>query len=161
MSDFNLAELMPFYLDETDEQIAALNDALLRLEQDPTDAKALQEAFRMFHSIKGASAVMGFDSVKQLSHHLESLYEQLRSKKRDLDRPTLDLTFQSLDELRDYHRDLRSKGQSTIDLSGLVTRVIEFLKGTSLGAHAAVAAPAARDHPRRSSRLPNRVKSRS
>ena len=41
MSGFDLAELMPFYLDETDEQIAALNDALLRLEQDPADAKAL------------------------------------------------------------------------------------------------------------------------
>ena len=60
MSGFNLAELLPFYLDETDEHIAALNDALLRLEQDPTDVKALQEAFRMFHSIKGASVVMGF-----------------------------------------------------------------------------------------------------
>lgn len=54
MSGFNLAELLPFYLDETDEHIAALNDSLLRLEQDPTDAKSLQEAFRMYHSIKGA-----------------------------------------------------------------------------------------------------------
>ena len=60
MSGFDLAELLPFYLDETDEHIAGLNDALLRLEQDPADAKALQEAFRMFHSIKGASVVMGF-----------------------------------------------------------------------------------------------------
>ena len=63
MSGFNLAELLPFYLDETDEHIAALNDSLLRLEQDPTDIKALQEAFRMFHSIKGASVVMGFHPV--------------------------------------------------------------------------------------------------
>ncbi len=53
MSGFNLAELLPYYLDETDEHIAALNAALLRLEQDSTDAKALQEAFRMYHSIKG------------------------------------------------------------------------------------------------------------
>ena len=59
MSGFNLSELLPFYLDETDENIAALNDSLLRLEDDPADAKALAEAFRMFHSIKGASVVMG------------------------------------------------------------------------------------------------------
>ena len=39
MSGFNLAELLPFYLDETDEHIAALNDSLLRLEQDPTDSR--------------------------------------------------------------------------------------------------------------------------
>ena len=123
MSGFNLAELLPFYLDETDEHIAALNDALLRLEQDPTDAKALQEAFRMFHSIKGASVVMGFEPVNQLTHHLESLFDQFRSKKRTLDRPVLDLTFRCLDELRDYHRDLRAEGQSDVDLSALTAQV--------------------------------------
>ena len=109
MSGFDLSELLPFYLDETDEQIAALNDALLRLEQDPTDAKALAEAFRMFHSIKGASVVMGFDPVNRLTHHLESLFDQFRARKRTLDRPVLDLTFRCLDELRDYHRELRRR----------------------------------------------------
>ena len=127
MSGFNLAELLPFYLDETDEHIAALNDSLLRLEQDPTDVKALQEAFRMFHSIKGASVVMGFQPVNQLTHHLESLFEELRSKKRELDLAILDLTFRCLDELRDYHRDLRANGQSSVDLSELVAQVIEYL----------------------------------
>ena len=131
MSGFDLAELLPFYLDETDEHIAGLNDSLLRLEQDPTDVKALQEAFRMFHSIKGASVVMGFQPVNQLTHHLESLFEELRSKKRELDRPILDLTFRCLDELRDYHRDLRAKGQSDVDLSGLVAQVIEYLHSTT------------------------------
>src|SRR5262249_59514336 len=123
MSGFNPAELLPFYLDETDEHIAGLNDALLRLEQDPADVKALQEAFRMFHSIKGASVVMGFQPVNRLTHHLESLFEQLRSKKRSLDRPVLDLTFRCLDELRDYHRDLRAQGQSEVDLSALTAEV--------------------------------------
>jgi two-component system, chemotaxis family, sensor kinase CheA len=131
MSGFNLAELLPFYLDETDENIAALNDSLLRLEQDPMDVKALQEAFRMFHSIKGASVVMGFQPVNQLTHHLESLFEELRSKKRELDRSILDLTFRCLDELRDYHRDLRAQGNSSVDLSELATQVIAYLKSTT------------------------------
>src|SRR5271156_641351 len=130
MSGFDLAELLPFYLDETDEHIAALNDSLLRLEQDPTDAKALQEAFRMFHSIKGSSVVMGFGPVNRLTHHLESLYEELRSKKRSLNRPTLDLTFRCLDELRDYPRSLRAEGQSTVDLSALTDQVVAYLEAT-------------------------------
>ncbi len=133
MSGFNLAELLPYYLDETDEHIAALNAALLRLEQDPTDAKALQEAFRMYHSIKGASVIMGFQSVNQLTHHLESLFDQLRSRKRVLDRTVLDLTFRCLDELRDYHRDLRAQGQSAVDLSGLIAQVVDYLHATAPG----------------------------
>jgi two-component system chemotaxis sensor kinase CheA len=140
VSGFNLSELMPFYLDETDEHIAGLNDSLLRLEQDPTDAKALQEAFRMFHSIKGASVVMGFTPVNRLTHHMESLFEQFRSKKRALDRPALDLTFRCLDELRDYHRDLRAQGQSDVDLSGLTTLVEAAL-------HTPAAVPAAVPRP--------------
>ena len=120
MSGFDLAELLPFYLDETDEHIAALNDALLRLEQDPTDAKALAEAFRMFHSIKGASVVMGFEPVNRLTHHLESLFDQFRVKKRTLDRPVLDLTFRCLDELRDYHRELLRRRAGDADLAALL-----------------------------------------
>src|SRR5262249_44413370 len=119
----------PFYLDETDENIAALNDSLLRLEQDPADAKALAEAFRMFHSIKGASIVMGFEGVNRLTYVLESLYEELRNKKRELDRPVLDLTFRCLDELRDYPRELRSEGHSERALAGLVRDVDQALAG--------------------------------
>ena len=127
MSDFNLSELLPFYLDETDENIAALNDALLRLESDPADALALAEAFRMFHSIKGASVVMGFGAVNHLTHHLESLFEELRNKKRTLDRPLLDLTFRCLDDLRDYHRELRAEGHATRDLKNLTLEVNDIL----------------------------------
>ena len=83
MSGFDLSELLPFYLDETDEHIAALNDALLRLEQDPADAPALAEAFRMFHSIKGASVVMGFEPGEPLTHNLESLFDQFRVQEAD------------------------------------------------------------------------------
>jgi len=139
MSGFNLTELMPYYLDETDEHITALNAALLRLEQDPTDAKALQEAFRMYHSIKGASVIMGFQSVNQLTHHLESLFDQLRSRKRVLDRTVLDLTFRCLDELRDYHRDLRAQGQSAVDLSGLIAQVVDYIHSTAPGGEQASA----------------------
>ena len=127
MADFNLSELLPFYLDETDENIAALNDALLRLETDPADAGALAEALRMFHSIKGASVVMGFDAVNHLTHHMESLFEELRNRRRALDRPLLDLTFRCLDELRDYHRELRAEGQTTRDLENLTREVNEAI----------------------------------
>src|SRR3712207_2561327 len=119
MSGFDLASLLPTYLDEVDEQIAALNATLLRLEQATDDEKALRDAFRLVHTVKGSSTMMGFAQVKDLTHHLETFFDQLRSHKRALDRPFLDLCFRSLDALRDYHRDLRASGRSDVDLSGL------------------------------------------
>jgi len=131
MSGFDPSELLPFYLDETDEQISTLNDALLRLEQASNDLPALQEAFRMFHSIKGAAVVMGFEPVGRLAHHLESLYEQVRAGKRTLDRAALDLSFRCLDDLRDYHRNLRAHGSGGVDLSILTTQVVAYLESTT------------------------------
>ena len=128
-SGFDLANLMPFYLDETDEQIAGLNEMLLKLEQEPGDQKSLREAFRLVHSIKGSASVMGFGAVKELTHHLETFFDQIRSGKRDLDRAFLDLCFRCLDALRDYHTDLRANGQSAVDLTGLTELVIARLSG--------------------------------
>ena len=149
MAGFDLGELLPYYLDETDEQIGALNDALLKLEQDPSDAAVLREAFRMIHSIKGSSTVMGFDQVKHLTHHLETFFDQLRAGKRELDRPTLDLSFRCLDGLRDYHRELRSGNQDAVDLSGLTASVVASLGfgPTTTTATAAAALPSAQPAP--------------
>ncbi len=127
MSGFDVAELMPFYLDESDEQIVSLGDLLLQLERTPDDANALREAFRLIHTIKGASTVMGFDQVKGLTHHLETFFDRLRGGERALDRPSLDLFFRCLDALRDYHADLRAKGRSEVDLSGLTALVVDRL----------------------------------
>ncbi|MEW4567322.1 chemotaxis protein CheA [Tautonia sp. JC769] len=128
MSGFDVSELLPFYLDETDEQIGTLNDTLLRLEQNQSDAAALQETFRLVHSLKGSASVMGFDQVNRLAHHLETLFDQLRSGQRLLDFEALQLSFQSLDRLRDYHRDLRSEGSGP-DLTDMIDAVVAYLQG--------------------------------
>jgi two-component system chemotaxis sensor kinase CheA len=144
MSGFDLASLLPTYLDEVDEQIAALNDTLLRLEQAADDEKALRDAFRLVHTIKGSSTMMGFGQVKELTHNLETFFDQLRSRKRALDRPFLDLCFRSLDALRDYHRDLRASGRSDADLSGLAASALDLLNRPTAppGTVAAEASPA-------------------
>jgi two-component system chemotaxis sensor kinase CheA len=127
MSGFDPGDLLPFYLDETDEQIGVLNNALMGLERDPGDSAALQEAFRIFHSIKGSSALMGYVGVKELTHNLESYFEGIRSGTRALDAAGLEVCFQSLDLLRDFHRDLRAAGQSEVDLGGCLARVLTLL----------------------------------
>lgn len=124
----NFAHLLPFYLDETDEQVVALNDALLKLEQDQTDASALAVAFRIVHTIKGSSAALGFTEVNKLTHHLESFFDLLRSGQRQLDRASLDLFFKCLDELKNYHQRLRETGEASVDFSDLINQVILQLK---------------------------------
>ena len=103
-----LAEYLPIYLDETDEQLDDLVETLLVLEQQPGDKDSLSAAFRLLHSIKGASGMLGLDQITTLTHHLETRFERLRSGKTTLDRSTMNLTLRCVDFLRDCNEQLRS-----------------------------------------------------
>ena len=75
----DLAEFLPTFLDETEEQLDDLVETMLGLERDSTSKDDLNEAFRLIHSIKGSAGMMGFDSMMILTHHLENRFARFRS----------------------------------------------------------------------------------
>lgn len=103
-----MAQYLQMYLDETSEQLDALVESLLLLETNPTDAAQLNESFRLIHSIKGSSAMMGLGGVTVLTHHLENHFERLRSGLRELDQASMALILRSIDFLRECNRRLRA-----------------------------------------------------
>lgn len=103
-----MATYLQMYLDETSEQLDALVETLLALEGNPTHAGQLNEAFRLIHSIKGSSAMMGLDSITVLTHHLENHFERIRSGLQSLDRPMMDLVLRCIDFLKECNSRLRS-----------------------------------------------------
>jgi len=103
-----MAAYLQMYLDETAEQLDALVEVLLSLEETPQHTGQLNEAFRLIHSIKGSSAMMGLDSITVLTHHLENHFERLRSGLQILDRPMMDLVLRCIDFLRECNHRLRS-----------------------------------------------------
>jgi len=103
-----MASYMQLYLDETSEQLDSLVETMLVLEQEPTSEDHLNEAFRLIHSVKGSSAMMGFESITALTHHLENHFERLRSGIRTLDVETMGLILRCIDFLRGCHDRLRA-----------------------------------------------------
>ncbi len=112
-SEDDLSGYLNIYLDETDEQLDELVETMLVLEKDPQDESSLNAAFRLLHSMKGASGLMGFDQITVLTHHLETRFERLRSGRIQLDRTTVNLTLRCIDFLRQCNGRLRDG----IDLS--------------------------------------------
>lgn len=107
MPSNEMAQYLQMYLDETAEQLDALVESLLILESSPADAEQLNEAFRLIHSIKGSSAMMGLDGVTVLTHHLENHFERLRSGLRELDQSAMGLILRCIDFLRECNGRLR------------------------------------------------------
>ena len=83
MSGFDLSELCPSISTRPTSTSRRSTTRSCGWSRTPTDAKALREAFRMFHSIKGASMVMGFEPVKRLTHNLESLLRPAPEQEAD------------------------------------------------------------------------------
>ncbi|HWB12064.1 MAG TPA: chemotaxis protein CheW [Pirellulales bacterium] len=107
MPSAEMAQYLQMYLDETSEQLDALVESLLLLESNPTDAGQLNESFRLIHSIKGSSAMMGLDGITALTHHLENHFERLRSGLRELDQASMALILRAIDFLRGCNVRLR------------------------------------------------------
>ncbi len=103
-----MEQYLQMYLDETTEQMDALVESLLVLEAQPTHAEQLNESFRLIHSIKGSSALMGLDGITVLTHHLENHFERLRSGLQTLDRQSMGVILRCVDFLRECNDRLRA-----------------------------------------------------
>ena len=107
----DMAEYLPRFLYETEEQLEELVETLLILESDFNNWEALNESFRLIHSIKGSAGIMGFDNITVLTHHLENRFEQFRSGQARLDESTMNLVLRCIDFLRECVNRLRGGQQ--------------------------------------------------
>ncbi|MBL8277287.1 MAG: chemotaxis protein CheA [Pelomonas sp.] len=73
-----IAEALPAFLSEAEEQIEGLEALLLQLEGQPGDAELLNALFRCAHTVKGSAGLFGLDAVVDFTHHVETLLQRLR-----------------------------------------------------------------------------------
>jgi chemotaxis protein histidine kinase CheA len=73
----NTARYAELFRAESRERLAEMNTSLLALERGE-GADRVAELFRAVHTVKGMSAAMGYADVRDLSHSLEALLDQLR-----------------------------------------------------------------------------------
>lgn len=66
-------------------------EALLVLEKEPQDKASLDALFRIAHTLKGTSSVMGFEDIKESMHAAEELLDSARSRRQELSREEFDL----------------------------------------------------------------------
>jgi len=66
------------FLEESSELLDALNEKLLALEKYPEDINIINEIFRITHSIKSESALVGFMKISELAHKMEDIFEKIR-----------------------------------------------------------------------------------
>lgn len=89
------------FLTESREHVSAINQWLLQLERDGAagSAEPVSAIFRAVHTVKGMSATMGYVTVAELSHELETLLDRVRRDEVAVNVELMDLLFRSADVL--------------------------------------------------------------
>ena len=71
--------MLDMYFYETNTLLEQLDEILLRTEQaNKFDGEDVKEIFRIMHTIKGSSAMMGFDNLSVLAHKAEDMFFVIR-----------------------------------------------------------------------------------
>ncbi len=88
------------FIEEANDLINELEITLLALEDDPQNNELVEKVFRVMHSLKGGGAMFGFERISEFTHHLESIYDQVRTGKTTISKELLDITLKSVDHLK-------------------------------------------------------------
>ncbi len=116
--------LLRAFLEETEELLEKLNRSLLALEKDSANLELVHEIFRLTHSLKSESALIGFTNLSELAHRLEDVFERLRSGALILGRELLDTVLGASDLIQEMvTRIAQGEGDGGVDTRALAAEL--------------------------------------
>jgi len=93
-------DLSQTFVIEARELLELMESRLLETKAAGHDAEAVNELFRVAHTIKGSAGVCGFEHIVRFSHVMESVLEEVRGGRQALDRELVALLLACCDGLR-------------------------------------------------------------
>ena len=121
MSERILADV---FFNESKEIIKNLEADIVTLEENQNDQNIINRIFRYFHTLKGSSGIAGFTIIYEFTHHLESLFDQVRSGDITVSRNIIDILLDSIDWIKDElfsESDIEDSGKIQAELTGRIS----------------------------------------
>lgn len=129
--------MLDMFLFETNQLIEQLEEIIIEFERNKIpDSEAINEIFRIMHTIKGSSAMMMLDNISSLAHSIEDLFSFIRDDKSqiadyeklsNLVLPSIDFIKNEIDKLENSNE---ADGNST-SLVESIQAYLTFMKSPS------------------------------
>ncbi|WP_421657557.1 Hpt domain-containing protein [Leptothermofonsia sp. ETS-13] len=101
-------QILGYFIEEAKEHLDTIEQGLVNLKATMADSEQLNELFRAAHSVKGGAAMLGFNSIQRVSHHLEDCFKQLKEHPVEIDQHLENLFLKGFDTLKDLVEELQS-----------------------------------------------------
>lgn len=122
--------MLEMYLFETAQNIEQLEKSILSSEKTNFfTPEAINEIFRIMHTIKGSSAMMLYNEIASLAHALEDIFYYIREEKpQNIDYPALsDLVLEGVDFIKMELEKIKNADKADGDASSLIDNFKLFL----------------------------------
>ena len=124
----DINQLKQKFINEAETLLTSLDNTLIELEKDRDNKQLIGEAFRVMHTIKGASGMFGFEKVVEITHELESLFDLVREETMKVIPELIDISFSSADHIRALLYDEEFEKQEDIKNHAVLRNNLEALK---------------------------------
>ena len=114
------------FCNEAEELLAGVEDAVLDIEENPSDQEAVNRLFRAMHTIKGSGAMFGFDAISEFTHHVETTLDNVRNGTVGVTKTLIDLILVSRDRITAMLAEANGNGPATDPQQG--EQIIACLK---------------------------------
>ena len=119
------------FIEDALDLLNELVEGLLELEDNPQATPRLERVFRTMHTVKVGANMFGFESIGELAHQLERLYDLACQGKMHVSDGLISITLHAFDKVWDL---LKEKDAAKIanaeELKDHFKIAIEFLKST-------------------------------
>ncbi len=122
-----VSQYLSVFMDECREHLQTLNESLLELEKNPEEQSTMDRIFRSAHTLKGASATMGFNRLSNLTHAMEDVLGKLRSKELKLSSEITATLFKALDLVEVLVNNIGEGHEGDVDTSNVVQDLKKLL----------------------------------
>lgn len=128
----DVSQYMGMFLEESMENLQTLNEALLDLEQNPSNIDKVNEIFRVAHTIKGMAATMGFSTIAELTHKMEDVLSKFREGRLEVSRSVVTVLFDCLDTLEKMVSNIELDNNEFIDITNIISKLEEVADEKSI-----------------------------
>jgi len=121
--------MIQYYMEETEDMLQKAEECLIRLEMEYSSTD-VNELFRIAHTIKGSSQMVGYEDIGDIMHKIEDMLDGARNNSILFDQSIVSLCFKGLDMVKKMLQHKKEQGSQEMmdDFINDATRIKEMIE---------------------------------